>query len=433
MKVKKSSPKDLEKYNSISLEDLSNAAKLKADGLTIKTTHPAYPLMQAIKLIGGHSKYSDYFKQVSRSEIFSTILMYGQPAFYVTISPLDHCHFLNFVIANRTYDFNLGALPPELEDRDFRLKQAAENPVSNAIFFTTLINIILTKLFGFGNPDNAGQTNSYYGIFESQMRGTLHIHLMLWIKGCPSPDILYEKLNSDENFKSELFEYLESIIYNDVEKFSNEANNVTDNSILYQPILHPLNFVHQTDKMADYFRSAIKIFQTHFHTFSCFKNPKTRGKCRMRMPCEMCKGTFFDPVSGEICLKRLDKWINSYNKHLTAIANANTDIKFLFRTQGALNVIYYITMYITKSDDQIDNYYVLMKAAKQSLIDQPMNSKVTDLSEPQMKARSLLLRTYRKIQSGVQISANIVATLLLDLPMAYKSDLYVSINFFSLM
>jgi hypothetical protein len=87
-----------------------------------------------------------------------------------------------------------------------------------------------------------------------------------------------------------------------------------------------------------------------------------------------------------------------------------------------MSVIHYVTMYITKSDDHVDNYFALMAAAKQSLIDTPMQTTITDLTEDQLSARSLLLRVYQKINNAIQIPSNIIATLLLDLPMSYKSD-----------
>ena len=421
--VRQLSESGLQRLNDISISDLKEALLLKNSGNTISKDHPSKALMDSLRLVGAKTNYSNHFKTNSRSELISCIVHHGSPSLYVTISPLDHRHILAFQICNREIPLDLANLPAQLSESDFRLLQASQNPVSLAQFFHVLTREILQHLFAVGSdsPGIFGTADSYYGMVESQNRGTLHIHMMLWIRNAPSPDVLYAKLCNDSLFKEKLLSYLQSIIKNDLSDFSTYTSLNTPNpNVSLDPLLTVSDLQNET--FSAFLHNAIQEYQTHQHMPSCYKNSKTKGNCRYRKPEQLFSESTFDTETGDIKLKRQDPMINSFNPYLTCVANSNTDVAFLFRCIGAMCVIYYITMYITKSIEHVDNYYSLMHAAKQSLSTTPLQSSVSDLTPEQMSARALLLRIYQKINGSIQIPANIVATLLLDLPMSYKYD-----------
>jgi hypothetical protein len=431
LQVKRVSSSTLTSIRNISTSDIEEAISLKNSNSLIPDHHPAKPLMSAIRLVGARTKYSDFFKSNSRSEILSTIISSGSPALYITISPLDHRHILAYKFTNRTQSLDLNALPQMLSDDLFRLRQAAQNPVGLAEFFHILISAILKSLFdgGENNFGIFGPLQHYYGMVEAQNRGTLHIHLVLWIQGTPSADVLFAKLSSDNQFKAALFQYLDQIIKTDLSEYpiDDSGSHLPDRASRL-PLLSPSEFT-QNAVLNPRLQSAIQEYQTHSHTSSCYKNDKNKTRCRHKMPNKCHDVTHFDPATGEIIQRRAHPLINKFNPYLTSIANSNTDVSFLFRTQSSLAVMHYITMYITKSDDQVDNYYVLMAAAKQSLLDNPMKSSVTDLSPNQLSLRAFLLRMFNQVYKATQRPSNIVSTLLLDLPMCYKSAKYVLFNF----
>jgi hypothetical protein len=433
LSVKRFSNAHLSNLAAVTVEDLQDALRLSNSTSFVPSAHPASRLMSAVKLVGSHMKYSDYFKSTCRSEIKSSILHHGSPSLYITISPLDHCHVLAYSMCKRDVALDLNNLPEELSDDQFRVKQAANNPVALAEFFHVVVTSILSTLFGRDHSNKQGifgTFQSYYGMVEAQNRGTLHIHLVLWIQGAPPPDVLYDKLSNDFQFQTSLFNYLDSTIKNDLDDFTAVGGESLPATLARtrarRPILTPSELFDEAhiETRNEFFTQAAAEYQTHVHTSSCYKNARTAGKCRMRMPAPLHEATSFDLNSGEITQKRAHGMINAFNPLLTGLANCNTDVTYLFRCKSALSVIHYITMYITKSDDQVDNFYALVTASKQSLTVTPMQSAVTDLSPDQMSVRSLLLRVYHKAYNSTQIGGNIVATLLLDLPMSYKSDEY---------
>lgn len=92
---------------------------------------------------------------------------------------------------------------------------ASNNPVGLALFFKFLVSGIIQRLFGSANSNQLGifgKLNAHYGMVETQNRGTLHIHLLLWIENGLNATEYLEKMNSDETFRLEIIAYLNSII-----------------------------------------------------------------------------------------------------------------------------------------------------------------------------------------------------------------------------
>lgn len=252
---------------------------------------------------------------------------------------------------------------------------------------------------------------------EAQNRGTLHIHMLLWLKNAPSPHDLYEKLEEDSEFQTRLFQYLDAIINQDMSSFPKSTDS-TLQKVAYGPLLPPLQL--GSPAMFEHLPAAIAEFQTHVHMATCFKNNK--DKCRMRKPSPLFSEPLFNSETGEIHQRRVDGMINAFNTYLTLIANSNTDVQFLLKTKSCLSVMYYITNYITKDTDGVANHFAILHAAKQSVITRPITTLIPGLDETQLHVRALLLRIHGMLNTANQISSNVVATLLLDLPMSYKFD-----------
>jgi hypothetical protein len=417
----------LSDIKNLTLDQIQEAITLKNQGHTLPDGHPTKPLMTALRLSGGELEYTQEFRGTARDEILATIIQHGSPSLYITISPADHKHILSYAFSNKTYEFDPNNLPPALFDTNFRNKLAAEHPVDNSQFFHVIIREIIGSLFGFERPDQSGifgPVQTYYGMVESQNRGTLHIHMLLWLKGAPSPDDLYRKLQNDTSFQRRLFNYLDQIINQDLSYFppySQESEHSSESPVAYNPLFPP-QYLH-TPSLLAHLHKAIKEFQTHTHMATCFKNRSER--CRMRKPSPLYDEPIFDPATGEIHQRRLHGMINAFNTYLTLIANSNTDIQFLLKTKSCLSVMYYITNYITKNTDGVNNYYAIMHAAKASVINNPITTIIPGLSSLQLHVRALLIRIHSMLNSANQICSNIVATMLLGLPMSYKFDEYV--------
>ena len=88
----------------------------------------------------------------------------------------------------------------------------ASNLVASARFFHYMILCFIEHVLGVGSnhPGLFGETSAYYGTVEQQGHLTLHLHLLLWIKGLFSPDETRRRiLDPTSEFCNSLINYLE--------------------------------------------------------------------------------------------------------------------------------------------------------------------------------------------------------------------------------
>jgi hypothetical protein len=69
-----------------------------------------------------------------------------------------------------------------------------------------------------------GPTDCYYGLVETQNRGTLHMHCLIWLKNA-DPQSIFTATNNTQA-KTKLINYLEYLIHQGLP--NEEINNATD-------------------------------------------------------------------------------------------------------------------------------------------------------------------------------------------------------------
>jgi hypothetical protein len=79
--------------------------------------------------------------------------------------------------------------PDVLSLYDERIRLVCKNPVASARLFDFMIQTFISDVLGVEATHAGfyGQTSGYYGTVEQQGRLTLHLHLLLWIKGSLNP------------------------------------------------------------------------------------------------------------------------------------------------------------------------------------------------------------------------------------------------------
>ncbi|KAF7796800.1 hypothetical protein EIP86_007984 [Pleurotus ostreatoroseus] len=152
-----------------------------------------YELIQAVDHVAGRVAASGTKKKYQRNEIRSLIIERGVPMFFITFSPTESRSPICMRFCGQ--DVNVcDFLPMETHDRD-RLRTAVANPVASAKFFDFMVKLFVKHIL---RPDSTrgglfGPTEAYYGTVEQQGRTTLHLHLLLWIKGSCSPQQIRDR------------------------------------------------------------------------------------------------------------------------------------------------------------------------------------------------------------------------------------------------
>ncbi|EGO02571.1 hypothetical protein SERLA73DRAFT_150266 [Serpula lacrymans var. lacrymans S7.3] len=213
----------------------------------------------------------------------------------------------------------------------------SNNPGSAAIFFDTLIKAFLTIVVRYGcGAGLFGTCLAHYGMVEAQGRGSLHCHMLLWLKGNLAPQDLHDHMSADDGFKTLMFTWLESIIHSHLPG-EDALQTKTPGEPLHRPckahIADPclndeLKSVNMTNE--DF---AIAFCQTvrdlaiecnwHKHTDTCWKYLKPG-----------------EPCDDQLCHMWIDgRQYTSFNRY----------IKFISSGESAKAFVYYVTKYITKS------------------------------------------------------------------------------------
>jgi hypothetical protein len=106
-----------------------------------------------------------------------------------------------------------------------RAEIIASHPVATAKFFHVLItNILNTMIVG----GVLGPIKAYFGTVESQGRGSLHLHLLIWLDHDMKPADMKDKIQ-DANFREKLKAYLEDIIKEDLDDFKERCSFQSSN------------------------------------------------------------------------------------------------------------------------------------------------------------------------------------------------------------
>ncbi|KAI0349806.1 hypothetical protein OH77DRAFT_1414297, partial [Trametes cingulata] len=224
-----------------------------------------------------------------------------------------------------------------------------------------------------------GQTAAYYGTVEEQGRKTLHLHLLVWIEGCPSPQEIRERLLGDESFRTRFLSWLESCHTGD---FFSERGDVLQHKWEEpgperlvngrvkkgKPVLlirdaattlprRPPRDMADTEIQQWYASHRLDVDQVIFcsnrhdpeHGHGCMRGEPPDEYCRARFPRELYADTLVDQSSGAVRFKKQDAWINTYHPLLSSALRCNTDVTCLLSGTQVRAIIAYVTDYVTKS------------------------------------------------------------------------------------
>jgi hypothetical protein len=190
------------------LLNISKASYSKVSDERINT------LMNHIKVVGGHVMGSAHSRSALRTKIHSLCFNLGLPSLFVTINPADIHSPVALYFAG--VDLDLDRVLPELLRTSYeRAQTIATHPVATAKFFNCLIKSIL-KCLVLGGV--LGPTKAYFGTVESQGRGSLHLHLLIWLKHEYTPAQLKENIQN-QDFRDNLLKYLEDVVKEDLDLF----------------------------------------------------------------------------------------------------------------------------------------------------------------------------------------------------------------------
>jgi hypothetical protein len=379
---------------------------------------------------------SDTSRASYRSQIWSTMLYKNPPSLWVTINPNDLHDPIVQVLAGQNIDMDNFATTAG-PDRQQRAENIAQDPYACAEFFHFLINLILEKLFGINAHARTvntttgilGRVTAYYGVVEAQGRGSLHLHMVVWLENAPSAEVM-QTLLANEDFRQRVAKYVDANIRAHLDGMTADTVKEMDNDA-------ELAWSRPPDPDSPNYKQEFAMRELHLvraqQVHSCKKTtclvyqPRTKEwVCKRRAPFPLTEQTLVSE-DGEILPKRTFGYLNNWNPSILVYAACNNDIKFVSNGSEARAVIWYITAYQTKKQQRTHNLSALLA---EGLAYHFLSSDYID--DLRGRNRLLVFRCLLILNRQMEQSAPQVMSYLLGYGDKFCSHLYVPLHWSSI-
>ena len=175
----------------ISREKMQKAAEEESKGQPI--SDPAIKALQKhMHAVAGRVKATDASRIRLRSMMWSMSYALNPPNMWITINPDDINNPIVQLLTGADIDLDnfLSTDGPSKSERGSRV---AADPFSAAEYFNLIMKAIIECLLGFKTSRGRnisskgifGNIKGYFGVVECQGRGTLHMHMLLWLANSP--------------------------------------------------------------------------------------------------------------------------------------------------------------------------------------------------------------------------------------------------------
>jgi hypothetical protein len=403
---------------SLTAAQFQDAAKELAAGQPTKDP-VVRRLLRNITAIGIQVPGSFFQKLRLRGEIRGLLIREGMPAFWLTINPSDLQNPLVLLLAGAPYSTDTATSA-------VRQIIATSDPVAVARFFHTTCKAILDGLLGSKPAETGilGDISNYFGVVESNGRGMLHLHALVWARGNLDFVHLRDRILTDGLFATRMIQYLESAVKHSIHRIdpANPEKSISRTTPSANGPESDTEFLHKLYRDANHVAS-LKQLHSKRHSATCFKyrhQNSGRNTCRFGMPRDLLQTSKVDE-HGVIHLARNHPWVNPWNPAIASCIRSNHDISWIPTVSKSLSLVYYITNYATKDD--VSPLQMVTKAAllKQA-IDQANAAQSPTTAQMRLRRRGMdnfALRCFNSLSQDREVSGVQVASTLLQFPSYY--------------
>ncbi|KAJ2891231.1 uncharacterized protein MKZ38_000723 [Zalerion maritima] len=269
-----------------------------------------------------------------------------------------------------------------------------------------------------------GSISHYYATMDTNDRGSLHLHGLLWLDGnMQLPSLIDDMANPDEReYRTSVVRYINSVFH---ECLDEEAGNATRQD--RKPI-HPVGeMMNSSEALTSAFENESNYIayccQVHSHTYTCIQyslkelaqkgaNRHRRTACRFKAPWKIVEWTgFTEDGLLEIC--RNHPLVNRYNKAMAVDLRHNHDISLILTKTKGLAMVFYITNYATKMNTPMWKRLALAAEVLQQRYESGvLKRQIPDPTQSNdhrsavlNETRQFLMRVANRVFSGSELSA----------------------------
>ncbi|KAM4061986.1 ATP-dependent DNA helicase PIF1 [Hirsutella rhossiliensis] len=298
-----------------------------------------------------------------RRKIQALDIRAGMPAIWITISPNDINNPVKMKLAiHRLHDYESAKeLLADLREKYDRIALSTMDSVSSAIFFHREISLFFEKYVNTGRESIFGKISHYYATVETNERGSLHLHGLLWLDGnMRLPNLMDDMANpAEESYRAQVIRYADSVFHECLDEDAGKAVRQQRKPI--DPVEEVMTSTSAlTAAFEDESNFIAYCCQAHSHTYTCLKyslkgvidrgaDQQRRTACRFKAPWKIVEETGFTE-DGLLQIQRNHPLVNRYNKSLAVGLRHNHDVSMILTKTKGLAMVYYITNYATKLD-----------------------------------------------------------------------------------
>ena len=200
------------------------ASEIKTTG---QCTDPAiWDLERQIQVVAksiphSHGQYADQAMHIK-----ALMVSDGMPIFWITLNPSDLQSPLVLTFARVHLDSSI----TETTAKCFQESTAVMNPVAVVQFFNTTCQGIFKHLLQAesGSGGLFGPVLTYFGTVETNGRGMLHLHCLIWLQRTHYIAKLRQRLVEDPQFTAFFLSFVDSIIKCSLHDLDEEATSVKE-------------------------------------------------------------------------------------------------------------------------------------------------------------------------------------------------------------
>ncbi|KJZ68594.1 hypothetical protein HIM_12014 [Hirsutella minnesotensis 3608] len=372
-----------------------------------------------------------------RRKIQAVNIWTGMPAIWITVNPNDVNNPVKMRLSiHRLHEHDTAKeLLADLRGRYDRIALSTMDPVSAAIFFHREISLFFEKYVRTGQESVFGKISHYYATVETNDRGSLHLHGLLWLEGNMQLPSLVDDMAKpeEEGYRAQVVRYLDSVFH---ECLDEEAGKAVRKE--RKPIDPVEGIMHNTEALAAVFDKESNYIayccQVHSHTYTCIKYSlkglagegapaHKRTPCRFKAPWKIVEESGFTE-DGLLRIRRNHPLVNRYNKAMAVGLRHNHDVSMILTKTKGLAMVFYITNYATKLDTPMWKRLVfaadVLRQLRESAALRGANPAEQDAQREAVvnESRQFLMRAANRIFSDRQLSAVEVCYFLLG----YQTD-----------
>ncbi|OAQ57976.1 ATP-dependent DNA helicase PIF1 [Purpureocillium lilacinum] len=342
---------------SLTADRLASArGELERSGRT--TDEGVKELLRSLSLYGYRQPMSRELRLSMRHKIQALIVRYGVPAIWFTINPNDITNPVKLrLAAHRTRDPESAEEFLRSLDMSFkRMRLSISDPKSSAIFFHREMTLFFEHYVTVGGESVFGRISQYYGAVETNERGALHVHGLLWLHGNAHLSSMLADIGGDDQaaYRERIAQYIDSVFCEDLDQegscavqaersVTSDISSLVDNSEQFSAAF---------DEEANFCAGATQI---HTHSPTCVKyslgdKKRKGGHCRFKAPWRLVENTSFT-ADDVLQIRRTHPMVNRWNKAMAVGLRHNHDISFIATQRKTMALVYYVTNYATKVED----------------------------------------------------------------------------------